>query len=107
MSSHEPEPAATGAIRLLPGDALIAVDVQNDFLPGGSLAVPEGDAVIPALNRALALFGRCDLPVFAHTSCRSTPLARGASVPRARQHGRAASRSTAASTRAAAPAATS
>ncbi|MEW6168398.1 MAG: isochorismatase family protein [Pseudomonadota bacterium] len=65
MSSHEPEPAATGAIRLLPGDALIAVDVQNDFLPGGSLAVPEGDAVIPALNRALALFGRCDLPVFA------------------------------------------
>jgi nicotinamidase/pyrazinamidase len=32
-------------------DALIAVDVQRDFLPGGALAVPEGDAVIPALER--------------------------------------------------------
>lgn len=27
--------------------ALIAVDIQNDFLPGGALAVPEGDAIIP------------------------------------------------------------
>jgi len=31
--------------------ALILVDVQNDFLPGGALAVPEGDAVIPIANR--------------------------------------------------------
>jgi nicotinamidase/pyrazinamidase len=31
--------------------ALILVDVQNDFCAGGALAVPEGDAVIPALNR--------------------------------------------------------
>ena len=30
---------------------LLVVDVQNDFLPGGALAVPEGDAVIPAINR--------------------------------------------------------
>ena len=30
--------------------ALIIVDVQNDFLPGGALAVPEGDQVIPAIN---------------------------------------------------------
>jgi nicotinamidase/pyrazinamidase len=30
--------------------ALIIVDVQNDFLPGGALAVPEGDAVIPVIN---------------------------------------------------------
>lgn len=30
--------------------ALIMVDVQNDFLPGGSLEVPEGDLVIPLLN---------------------------------------------------------
>src|SRR6056297_2288152 len=29
---------------------LLIVDVQNDFLPGGSLAVPEGDAVIPVIN---------------------------------------------------------
>lgn len=30
--------------------ALVIVDVQNDFLPGGSLAVPKGDAVIPVIN---------------------------------------------------------
>lgn len=34
-------------------DALIVVDVQNDFCTGGSLAVPEGDAVVPVLNRYL------------------------------------------------------
>jgi len=31
--------------------ALIVVDVQNDFLPGGALAVPHGDEVIPVINR--------------------------------------------------------
>ena len=31
--------------------ALILVDVQNDCLPGGALAVPDGDAVIPVVNR--------------------------------------------------------
>jgi nicotinamidase/pyrazinamidase len=31
--------------------ALILVDVQNDFCPGGSLAVPDGDAIVPLLNR--------------------------------------------------------
>jgi nicotinamidase/pyrazinamidase len=31
-------------------DALIVVDVQNDFCPGGALAVPEGDEVVPAVN---------------------------------------------------------
>ena len=53
------------SIRLQSGDALIAVDVQNDFLPGGSLAVTEGDAVVPALNRYLAAFAARALPVFA------------------------------------------
>lgn len=38
-----------------PHDALIIVDVQNDFLPGGALEVPDGDAVIPPLNRLAAL----------------------------------------------------
>lgn len=47
------------------GDALILVDVQNDFLPGGSLAVPSGDEVVPVLNRYIALFEKCALPVFA------------------------------------------
>ena len=27
--------------------ALIVTDIQNDFLPGGALAVPEGDAILP------------------------------------------------------------
>jgi nicotinamidase/pyrazinamidase len=36
--------------------ALIIIDVQNDFLPGGSLAVPDGDKVIPVLNRLQAQF---------------------------------------------------
>jgi nicotinamidase/pyrazinamidase len=31
--------------------ALIIIDVQNDFLPGGNLAVPEGDLIIPVINR--------------------------------------------------------
>ncbi|MFQ5883044.1 MAG: nicotinamidase [Candidatus Methylomirabilales bacterium] len=34
-------------------DALIVVDVQNDFCPGGALPVPEGDRVIPTLNTLL------------------------------------------------------
>jgi len=36
--------------------ALIIVDVQNDFLPGGALAVPNGDEVIPVANRVSAEF---------------------------------------------------
>jgi nicotinamidase/pyrazinamidase len=32
-------------------DILLVVDVQNDFLPGGALAVPDGDAVVPLINR--------------------------------------------------------
>jgi nicotinamidase/pyrazinamidase len=37
--------------------ALILVDIQNDFLPGGALAVPQGDAVIPAANALQTEFG--------------------------------------------------
>ena len=32
------------------GDALVVIDVQNDFCPGGALAVPDGDAVVPVIN---------------------------------------------------------
>jgi nicotinamidase/pyrazinamidase len=48
-----------------PGDALVLVDVQNDFLPGGALAVAEGDRVVPPLNRCIALFTGRGLPVYA------------------------------------------
>jgi nicotinamidase/pyrazinamidase len=37
-------------------DILIIVDVQNDFCPGGALAVPQGDEVVPAVNRLAAEF---------------------------------------------------
>lgn len=52
-------------IDLAKGDALIIVDVQNDFLTGGSLAVPAGDEIIPSLNRYIAAFLLRDLPIFA------------------------------------------
>ena len=38
------------------GDVLIVVDVQNDFCPGGALAVPRGDEVVPIVNRLAAKF---------------------------------------------------
>ncbi|MFN3597770.1 MAG: nicotinamidase [Rubricoccaceae bacterium] len=47
------------------GDALLLIDVQNDFLPGGALAVPEGDAVVPVLNRWIAAAKAAGAPVFA------------------------------------------
>ena len=50
---------------LAAGDALIIVDVQNDFLPGGSLPVPVGDEIIPSLNRYIAAFLFRELPIFA------------------------------------------
>jgi len=40
----------------LPTDALLVIDMQNDFCPGGSLAVAEGDAIIPLINRAGSRF---------------------------------------------------
>lgn len=46
-------------------DALLIVDVQNDFCPGGALAVPEGDRVVPVLNRYVELFRSRGLPVYA------------------------------------------
>jgi len=48
-----------------PGDALLIVDVQNDFLPGGNLAVSRGDEVAPVLNRYLGIFAMQNLPVYA------------------------------------------
>lgn len=37
-------------------EALIIVDIQNDFLPGGALAVQEGDQIIPGVNRLVEQF---------------------------------------------------
>ncbi len=47
--------------------ALLIVDVQNDFCPGGSLAVADGDKIIPVTNDliAIALANKRQIPVFA------------------------------------------
>jgi nicotinamidase/pyrazinamidase len=45
--------------------ALLVVDVQNDFCPGGALAVPDGDRVVPVLNRCLAEASRHGVRVYA------------------------------------------
>lgn len=37
--------------------ALLLIDIQNDFLPGGALAVPEGDAILPLVNQLQERFG--------------------------------------------------
>lgn len=37
-------------------DALIVVDVQNDFMPWGALPVPDGDKVVPMLNEYISIF---------------------------------------------------
>jgi nicotinamidase/pyrazinamidase len=37
-------------------DILLVIDVQNDFLPGGALAVPRGDEVVPLINRLARRF---------------------------------------------------
>ena len=47
------------------GDALLVVDVQIDFLPGGALGIRDGDAVIAPLNAAIARFRDAALRVYA------------------------------------------
>jgi nicotinamidase/pyrazinamidase len=44
--------------------ALIVVDVQRDFLPGGSLAVPGGDEIVEAINRLIKIYADAGNPVF-------------------------------------------
>lgn len=46
-------------------DALIIVDVQNDFCAGGALPVPNGDQIIPVLNEYIAIFKKANVGVFA------------------------------------------
>ena len=46
-------------------DAIIVTDIQNDFLPGGALAVPEGNKIIPFLNEYIRLFTAAHAKVYA------------------------------------------
>jgi nicotinamidase/pyrazinamidase len=43
--------------------ALVVVDIQNDFCPGGALPVADGDKVVPALNRYIELFRKAGAPI--------------------------------------------
>ena len=52
-------------IQLNDSDALLVIDMQYDFLPGGSLGVPHGDEVLGPVNRLMALFAGRGLPVYA------------------------------------------
>ena len=45
-----------GKITPTADDALIVIDVQNDFCPGGALAVPKGDEIVPLVNRLIEQF---------------------------------------------------
>jgi nicotinamidase/pyrazinamidase len=43
--------------------ALVVVDIQNDFCPGGALAVAEGDKVVPVLNKYIQRFRKASAPI--------------------------------------------
>jgi len=47
------------------GDALLVIDVQNDFCPGGALAITKGDSVVPELNQWIKFAVAKDAPVLA------------------------------------------
>lgn len=49
--------------------ALLIVDVQNDFCPGGALGVPEGDKIVPYINKYIKIFSKKKLPIFATRDC--------------------------------------
>jgi len=57
-------------------DILLVVDLQNDFLPGGALAVPDGDTVVPIVNQLAPRFAHValtqDWHVAGHTSFASS-----------------------------------
>ena len=52
-------------LQLTPEDALLVIDVQVDFLPGGKLGVPDGNAALGPINRLLHLFDLRGLPIYA------------------------------------------
>jgi nicotinamidase/pyrazinamidase len=63
-----PSPApAQRRIAPVDGDVLVVVDVQNGFLPGGTLPVPEGDRIIPIINRLAPAFRNVVLTQDWHT----------------------------------------
>lgn len=68
-----------------PGDALLIIDIQNDFLPGGSLAVSGGEQTIPVINRYIEKFNAHGNPVLMtrdwHPADHSSFIAQGGPWP--------------------------
>lgn len=54
----------SASITIRPDDALVLADIQNDFLPGGSLAVPRSDTIIPRVRLYLTRFLSVPAPIF-------------------------------------------
>ncbi|MDH4230221.1 MAG: isochorismatase family protein [Nitrospirota bacterium] len=84
-ADNHPAAAETADWTITQDDALLIVDVQNDFLPGGALAVPDGDAVIRPLNRYISMFLSRLRPVLAtrdwHPEGHSSFTTRGGQWP--------------------------
>lgn len=64
-----------------PDDALIVVDLQRDFCPGGSLAVPDGDQVVPVVNRLAPRFATVVTSHDTHPADHSSFIAQGGPWP--------------------------
>lgn len=62
LSTHPANPSPDQVV-LAPGDALLIVDLQNDFLPGGALGIAGGGVLLPVLRRYCDCFVRCRLPI--------------------------------------------
>ena len=58
----------SGKFAIGSGDVLLVTDVQNDFCPGGALAVPQGDAIVPILNHVAQRFANVVLTQDWHPS---------------------------------------
>ncbi len=81
MSATNEPTEPTEPTRAHAHDALIIVDVQNDFCPGGALAVADGDAVVPILNRLAAHFGTVVATQDWHPAAHSSFVAQGGPWP--------------------------
>lgn len=73
-------------MRITENDVLVVVDVQNDFCPGGPMAVPEGDGVVDVINRLIDKFDHLvysrDWHPSDHVSFSDEPEFRDGSWPR-------------------------
>jgi nicotinamidase/pyrazinamidase len=57
------ETVASRQVEAVPGNALLVVDTQNDFMPGGALGVDGGDEIVPLVNRLVRQFHDAGLPI--------------------------------------------